>query len=75
MIGPMADERRPRLTQNLAFRFGLVLAMGMLVDSGLVVVENIGRLAEACRARGVMVIHVWFVVEPGAPAQERRREA
>jgi gluconolactonase len=31
------------------------------------VVENIRRLAEACRARGVMIIHVWFVVEPGAP--------
>ena len=31
------------------------------------VVENVRRLAEACRARGVMVIHVWFVVEPGAP--------
>jgi gluconolactonase len=31
------------------------------------VVENIRRLAETCRARGVMVIHVWFVVEPGAP--------
>ena len=30
------------------------------------VVENIRRLAEACRLRGVMVIHVWFVVEPGA---------
>ena len=25
------------------------------------------RLAERCRARGVMVIHVWFIVEPGAP--------
>jgi gluconolactonase len=31
------------------------------------VVENIRRLAEACRASGVMIIHVWFVVEPGAP--------
>jgi gluconolactonase len=31
------------------------------------VVENIRRLAEACRARGVMIIHVWFIVEPGAP--------
>ena len=31
------------------------------------VVENIRRLAEVCRARGVLVIHVWFVVEPGAP--------
>lgn len=31
------------------------------------VVRNIARLAEACRAKGVMVVHVWFVVEPGAP--------
>ena len=31
------------------------------------VIENIRRLADAARARGVMIIHVWFVVEPGAP--------
>jgi gluconolactonase len=31
------------------------------------VVENVRRLAEAARARGVIVIHVHFVVEPGAP--------
>ncbi|MGY4290418.1 gluconolactonase [Bradyrhizobium sp. LM2.7] len=31
------------------------------------VVENVRRLAEAARARGVAIIHVWFVVEPGAP--------
>ena len=31
------------------------------------VVENIRRLAEVCRPRGVMIIHVWFIVEPGAP--------
>ncbi len=31
------------------------------------VVENVRRLADAARARGVVVIHVWFVVEPGAP--------
>ena len=30
-------------------------------------IANAKRLAERCRARGVMVIHVWFVVEPGAP--------
>jgi len=30
-------------------------------------IANARRLAEAARARGVMVIHVWFVVEPGAP--------
>jgi len=31
------------------------------------VVDNIRRLADVCRSRGVMIIHVWFVVEPGAP--------
>ena len=31
------------------------------------VVENAKRLASAARARGVPVIHVWFIVEPGAP--------
>ena len=31
------------------------------------VVENIRRLAETCRARGVMVVHVHFVVERGSP--------
>jgi gluconolactonase len=31
------------------------------------VVENIRRLADVCRSRGVMIIHVWFVVDPGAP--------
>ena len=30
-------------------------------------IANGMRLAEACRRRGVMVIHVWFIVEPGAP--------
>ncbi len=31
------------------------------------VIANIQRLADRARARGVMIIHVWFVVEPGAP--------
>jgi gluconolactonase len=31
------------------------------------VVDNVRRLAETARARGVVIIHVWFVVEPGAP--------
>ena len=30
------------------------------------VVENIRRVAAAARASGVPVIHVWFIVEPGA---------
>jgi gluconolactonase len=31
------------------------------------VVANVQRLADACRSRGVAVIHVWYIVEPGAP--------
>jgi gluconolactonase len=31
------------------------------------VVENVRNLAEACRRVGIPVIHVWYVVEPGAP--------
>jgi gluconolactonase len=31
------------------------------------VVANVAALADACRGRGVPVIHVWYVVEPGAP--------
>ena len=31
------------------------------------VLANAARLAAACRARGVMVLHVWFVCEPGHP--------
>ena len=30
-------------------------------------IPNAMRLAEVARRRGVMVIHVWFIVEPGAP--------
>jgi gluconolactonase len=31
------------------------------------VVENVKRLAEACRAAGIPVIHVHYIVEEGAP--------
>ncbi|MGI9584393.1 MAG: cysteine hydrolase [Acidimicrobiia bacterium] len=31
------------------------------------VVENVQRLAAACRAVGIPVIHVWYIVEEGAP--------
>jgi gluconolactonase len=30
------------------------------------VVENVRNLADACRRAGIPVIHVWYVVEPGA---------
>ena len=46
---------------------------GAFADSGAPVhakeqnvVENVKRLADACRRSGVPVIHVWYVVEPGA---------
>ncbi|MEM7430234.1 MAG: cysteine hydrolase, partial [Pseudomonadota bacterium] len=52
----------------------VVMDGGAFADSGSPVhcreqdcIRNIARLADACRARGVMVIHVWFIVEPGAP--------
>jgi gluconolactonase len=31
------------------------------------VVENVKALAEACRAKEIPVIHVWYIVEDGAP--------
>jgi gluconolactonase len=31
------------------------------------VVENVKDLAAACRAKGIPVVHVWYIVEEGAP--------
>lgn len=31
------------------------------------VVANVMRLADVCRAKGVPVMHVWYIVEEGAP--------
>lgn len=31
------------------------------------VVENVKALAETCRSNGIPVIHVWYIVEDGAP--------
>jgi gluconolactonase len=35
------------------------------------VVENVARLAQVCRDAGVPVIHVHFVVDPGAPGTKQ----
>ena len=35
------------------------------------VVENLKRLANACRQKGVLVLHVWLVCEPGHPAMAK----
>src|SRR5438093_4519614 len=52
----------------------VIIEGGAFADSGSPehakeqnVVDNVKRLAEACRAKGVPVIHVWYVVEEGAP--------
>ncbi len=52
----------------------VVMEGGAFADSGSPAhcreqdcIRNIARLADVCRAKGVMVIHVWFIVEPGAP--------
>jgi len=53
----------------------VIMDGGAFADSGAPaharaqnVVENARRLASACRAAGMPVIHVWFVCEPGHPA-------
>jgi gluconolactonase len=52
----------------------VIMDGGAFADSGAPaharqqrVVDNVRRLAESARARGVVIIHVWFIVEPGAP--------
>ena len=51
----------------------VIIEGGAFADSGAPahaiaqgVVGNVAALADACRAHGVPVIHVWYVVEPGA---------
>ena len=52
----------------------VIIEGGAFADSGSPqhakeqnVVENVKDLAAACRAREIPVLHVWYVVEPGAP--------
>jgi gluconolactonase len=52
----------------------VIIEGGAFADSGAPahaisqnVVENVRGLADACRRAGVPVIHVWYIVEPGAP--------
>src|SRR3954449_6588193 len=51
----------------------VIIEGGAFADSGAPahaksqnVVENVAGLAAACRGAGVPVIHVWYIVEPGA---------
>ena len=52
----------------------VIIEGGAFADSGAPahatsqnVVENVKGLAQACRAAGVPVIHIWYIVEDGAP--------
>src|SRR5712675_164578 len=52
----------------------VIIEGGAFADSGAPahataqnVVEHVKSLAAACRSAGVPVIHVWYIVEPGAP--------
>lgn len=52
----------------------VIMDGGAFADSGAPhhakaqnVVANVRRLADACRRAGVVVIHVWFLVDEGAP--------
>jgi gluconolactonase len=51
----------------------VIIEGGAFADSGAPahatsqnVVANVAGLADACRSAGVPVIHVWYIVEPGA---------
>jgi gluconolactonase len=51
----------------------VIIEGGAFADSGAPahatsqnVVGNVAKLADACRAAGSPVIHVWYIVEPGA---------
>jgi len=52
----------------------VIIEGGAFADSGSPqhakdqnVVANVAGLAAACRAKGIPVLHVWYIVEPGAP--------
>lgn len=56
----------------------VIMDGGAFADSGAPqhakqqnVVANVQRLAEACRRAGVIVIHIWFLVDQGAPGLTR----
>ncbi len=70
--GLLAPDKCALLIQDM--QNDVVMEGGAFSDSGADVhckqqdcIENIRRLADACRAANVPVIHVWFIVEPGVP--------
>src|SRR5437879_2296430 len=56
----------------------VIIEGGAFADSGAPahaasqnVVENVKGLAAGARSAGVPVIHVWYIVEPGAPGVQQ----
>jgi gluconolactonase len=52
----------------------VIIEGGAFADSGSPqhakdqnIVANVAGLAAACRGKGIPVLHVWYIVEPGAP--------
>lgn len=65
-------ERCALIIQDL--QNDVVIDGGVYADTGAAahareqnVVANVADLASVCRTLGVPVLHVWFIVEPGAP--------
>src|SRR5438876_2689197 len=71
-MDPIDPTSTAMLIQDL--QNDVIIEGGAFADSGAPahatsqnVVENVKRLAEAARSAGMPVIHVWYIVEQGAP--------
>src|SRR4051795_10409913 len=71
-MDPIDPKSAAMIIQDL--QNDVIIDGGAFADSGAPahatsqnVVENVRGLAEACRRAGVPVIHVWYIVEQGAP--------
>jgi gluconolactonase len=70
-VDPIDPKRAAMVIQDL--QNDVIIEGGAFADSGAPahatsqnVVENVAGLAAAARKAGVPVIHVWYIVEPGA---------
>jgi gluconolactonase len=71
-VDPIERKSAAMVIQDL--QNDVIIDGGAFADSGAPahatsqnVVENVKGLAAACRAAGVPVIHIWYIVEQGAP--------
>src|SRR3954454_2334469 len=70
-MDPIDPKSAAMIIQDL--QNDVIIEGGAFADSGAPahakaqnVVENVAGLAAACRGAGVLVVHVWYIVEPGA---------